>query len=128
MASEKYLEKLRDPRWQKKRLEILEYANWRCQICGNSKETLHVHHSYYEGRKDPWNYPNGSLICICESCHKTFHKNPKYPVGATQQDEIDPPDAWFLAPFPQDTSIDHKLPPEEIAKMFKELREKLSNQ
>ena len=30
-----YSEKLKDPRWQKKRLEILERDNFRCQYCGD---------------------------------------------------------------------------------------------
>lgn len=67
-----YSEKLQDPRWQKKRLGVLNYAEWRCQLCGDSKKTLHVHHSFYDGR-DPWEYPNGSLSCLCSSCHENRH-------------------------------------------------------
>jgi|GEM_PF-5435693 len=64
-----YSEKLRDPRWQRCRLEIMQYADFRCQICGDGTTTLNVHHSYYTSGKSPWMYPAGSLICICEDCH-----------------------------------------------------------
>lgn len=66
----KYSEKLRDPRWQKKRLQILERDNWQCQICKDTESTLHVHHWYYETGKDPWDYPLKSLATLCESCHE----------------------------------------------------------
>lgn len=68
-----YSEKLQDPRWQKKRLEIMQYADFRCQLCGDSTQTLHVHHSRYEAGKDPWDYPSGSLVCSCEKCHSVLH-------------------------------------------------------
>jgi hypothetical protein len=68
-----YSEKLRDPRWQKKRLKVMEYAHWRCQICGRKDSTLHCHHSYYTRGKEPWQYPDGSIICICQGCHEKIH-------------------------------------------------------
>lgn len=64
-----YSQKLRDPRWQKKRLEIMQRDNFTCQVCNDSKSTLNVHHCYYEKGADPWEYENGSLITLCESCH-----------------------------------------------------------
>lgn len=72
-----YSEKLKDPRWQKKRLKVMEYAKWRCQICGTKDNTLHCHHSYYTRGKEPWQYPDGSIICICERCHEKIHDKPK---------------------------------------------------
>lgn len=74
-----YSELLRDPRWQKKRLKILEYADWRCQICGVSDRTLHCHHSYYRKGKLPWQYPDGSIIAVCDDCHenKIHRKKPR---------------------------------------------------
>jgi hypothetical protein len=65
-----YQEKLKDPRWQRKRLEVMQYAEFRCQLCGDGKQTLNVHHSYYTREADPWDYPTGSLVCLCESCHE----------------------------------------------------------
>lgn len=64
-----YSEKLRDPRWQKMRLEILTRDEWCCQICFDSKSTLHVHHRYYEAGREPWDYPPVAYVTLCESCH-----------------------------------------------------------
>ena len=66
----KYSDKLKDPRWQKKRLEILERDEWSCQICHDTESTLHVHHRRYFTDKDPWDYPDGILITLCEDCHE----------------------------------------------------------
>ena len=63
-----YQEKLKDPRWQKKRLEILERDEWLCQNCMDDERTLHVHHTRYSAG-DPWDCPDDYLITLCESCH-----------------------------------------------------------
>lgn len=68
-----YSEKLKDPRWQKKRLEVFERAGWMCQLCGSETSTLHVHHPKYARAKEPWEYEN--LISLCENCHSNTHKN-----------------------------------------------------
>jgi hypothetical protein len=65
-----YQEKLKDPRWQKKRLLILERDGWLCQQCRLGTETLHVHHKYYLPKSDPWDYPDCALVTLCETCHK----------------------------------------------------------
>jgi hypothetical protein len=75
MTPTPYSEKLKDPRWQRKRLEVFSHADFQCQLCGEGKKTLHVHHSRYDGR-EPWEYPLGMLICLCEDCHKQHHKKP----------------------------------------------------
>jgi hypothetical protein len=64
-----YKEKLLNPKWQKKRLEILSRDNFRCTFCGDSEKTLHVHHLHYNG-KDPWEIENKLLITLCDVCHK----------------------------------------------------------
>lgn len=68
-----YSEKLRDPRWQKKRLEILTRDNWACQSCFNTRETLHVHHMIYPENTEPWDCDERLLITVCESCHSVLH-------------------------------------------------------
>ena len=65
----KYIEKLKDPRWQKKRLEILNRDEWYCQKCFDNETTLNVHHRYYLPKTDPWDYPESALIALCENCH-----------------------------------------------------------
>jgi hypothetical protein len=68
-----YSDKLRDPRWQKKRLEIMQRDDWKCRMCGDSKSTLHVHHTVYSRRKAPWNVPDDTLVTLCERCHELAH-------------------------------------------------------
>lgn len=65
----KYSEKLKDPRWQKLRLEVFERDEWRCQGCGDTESTLNVHHCYYEPQKEPWEYPLKTLTTLCDNCH-----------------------------------------------------------
>ncbi len=65
-----YAQLLRDPRWQRKRLEIMERDNYTCRRCEATDKTLNVHHTYYEKGLMPWQYPNGSLYTFCEDCHK----------------------------------------------------------
>lgn len=70
----KYSELLRDPRWQKKRLEVMQRDHFTCQHCKDTKSTLNVHHCYYgktvDGvRRMPWDYEISSLVTLCEDCH-----------------------------------------------------------
>jgi hypothetical protein len=65
-----YQQLLRDPRWQKKRLEILERDHWKCVDCEDEKTTLHVDHAYYEYGKMPWEYPDHTLATLCAPCHE----------------------------------------------------------
>ena len=65
-----YSEKLKDPRWQRKRLEILERDDFECRSCGSKENTLHVHHAFYEKGKSPWEYESRHLTTQCEPCHK----------------------------------------------------------
>ena len=67
---EAYAEKLRDPRWQKKRLEIFERDDWKCRNCGDTTSTLHVHHRRYAKGRDPWDYDERELVTLCEECHE----------------------------------------------------------
>ncbi len=68
-----YFEKLKDPRWQKKRLEALQEAGFACQICYDSESTLHVHHKQYFKGRDPWEYELAQLGVLCEDCHANEH-------------------------------------------------------
>lgn len=64
-----YAEKLKDPRWQKKRLKILERDHWKCRDCDSGLSELQVHHCAYSGR-DPWEAPDDVLLTLCEDCHE----------------------------------------------------------
>lgn len=74
MSKESYVELLKDPRWQRKRLEKLQEADWRCEGCFNDKIALHVHHLKYRRGADPWEYDLSELEVLCESCHEAFHQ------------------------------------------------------
>jgi len=69
-----YAELLKDPRWQKKRLEVLSNAEWQCEECQDSESTLNVHHCLYQKGKKPWEYEDYHLKALCDSCHKELHK------------------------------------------------------
>lgn len=64
-----YSQKLKDPRWQKKRLEALQRSEFRCCTCGANDKTLHVHHLKYLPKKEPWDVPLNYLKALCEECH-----------------------------------------------------------
>lgn len=64
-----YAEKLRDPRWQKKRLQVFERDDFTCQGCADKERTLTVHHCYYQPKTQPWEYRDDSLVTLCDSCH-----------------------------------------------------------
>lgn len=69
MSKADYLAKLRDPRWQKMRLQVLERDDWACQACFDGESTLHVHHRIYHRGREPWEYKMDDLVTLCESCH-----------------------------------------------------------
>lgn len=65
-----YAEKLKHPKWQKRRLEILEAHGFKCSTCQSGDKTLHVHHRRYRKGAEPWEYGDDDLDCLCEDCHK----------------------------------------------------------
>ena len=70
-----YWEKLKDPRGQKKRLEIMQDREFKCEMCGDDETSLNVHHKEYFKGHEPWEYENNQLAVICENCHKAQHDN-----------------------------------------------------
>lgn len=63
-----YSEKLKDPRWQKKRLSIMSRDHFKCRMCGDKETTLNVHHLSYNG--NPWEQENDKLLTLCRHCHQ----------------------------------------------------------
>lgn len=71
-----YQDLLKDSRWQKKRLKIMNRDKFSCCVCGcglDDGTTLNVHHISYKPGKKPWEYSDDSLITLCCSCHQKFH-------------------------------------------------------
>jgi hypothetical protein len=66
-----YSDLLKDRRWQRKRLEVLDAAGWVCEECGSDKNSdqLHAHHLRYVYGRDPWDYPSDELKSLCKPCH-----------------------------------------------------------
>lgn len=70
-----YAKQLKDPRWQKRRLEVMNANNFTCEMCGEKDETLHVHHVNYKKGAKPWEYELRELRCFCETCHSEVEGN-----------------------------------------------------
>lgn len=63
----------RDPRWQKKRLEILQRRGFKCQHCKSETQQLHVHHCSYHNDSNIWDYEAHEYLVLCDKCHKHIH-------------------------------------------------------
>lgn len=70
LSANSYAAKLKDPRWQKRRLEKLESAGWACEYCGDTTSNLQVHHRWYLKGYEPWDYGIDQLECLCEKHHE----------------------------------------------------------
>jgi hypothetical protein len=80
-----YSKKLQNPRWQKKRLEIMKRDHFQCKLCKDDETELQVHHKNYINGNEPWEYENNELITLCSHCHLEIEKLKK-------ETEIDYPD------------------------------------
>jgi len=68
-----YTEKFKDPAWHEKRHEVLKQAGFKCEYCGDLNSELHAHHGFYERWKEPWEYDNDIMWCLCKGCHDKAH-------------------------------------------------------
>jgi hypothetical protein len=83
MANSTYVEKLKDPRWQKKRLRILKRDKWKCRICGCKDKQLQIHHlAYHSEFKNPWDYPDSLLMTVCEEHHEFLREDKFFLISA----------------------------------------------
>ncbi len=67
--------KYNDPRWQRKRLEVMERDGWACVACLNESSTLNVHHKRYKG--ELWESLDEDLQTLCDVCHSDLGGHPK---------------------------------------------------
>jgi 5-methylcytosine-specific restriction endonuclease McrA len=67
-----YYEQLLDERWIQKRRKIMKRDGWMCTVCGTKKDLV-VHHTFYRQGMKPWEYPNDSLLTLCQPCHHKYH-------------------------------------------------------
>lgn len=120
-----YSEKLRDPRWQKKRLEIMQRDEFSCRICHDDKSPLNVHHSYYEKGLEPWEYSDDMLTTLCETHHAEVEQLKRW-FSTVIKDEIGFAGALaFLRRYqdhPSETAaVMHALEGDTILSLFKVL-------
>lgn len=84
MTKEEYHQLLKDGRWQRRRLEIMQRDDFKCTKCGTTND-LNVHHlRYIDGRK-PWEYEDADLVTLCGDCHKATHEE----MERERQEEIE---------------------------------------
>jgi 5-methylcytosine-specific restriction endonuclease McrA len=82
-----YADLLKDPKWLKKRAEIIAEAGGQCTTCRTFDGPFHVHHTLYIKGRMPWDYDGNALMCLCPKCHERQHPNgnsshiPKYDSG-----------------------------------------------
>jgi hypothetical protein len=71
-----YSKLLKDIRWQKKRLETLKDAGWKCELLGETGDgvSLNVHHRRYVDGAMPWQYERADLLVLCDECHADWHE------------------------------------------------------
>ena len=62
-----------DPRWQKKRLKVMESTGFKCENCQSETNTLNVHHKQYIPNRDIWDYRLNQFLVLCEGCHEAYH-------------------------------------------------------
>jgi hypothetical protein len=97
-----YWEKLKDPRWQKTRLLKMEKADFSCERCGDAQSTLNIHHKEYFKGREPWEYNEQQLVCLCEDCHGYLHSREDFLKKVCSYLNVDGPNsrnevAWFLS-------------------------------
>jgi len=84
MTPNKYSDKLKDPRWAKKRKEILCRDANVCADCYTHNAPMHVHHIYYEYGFQPWEYPDDAYLTLCDKCHEIEHERFRSYVGPSR--------------------------------------------
>lgn len=73
-----YKEQIKSPKWQKRRLEVMQKDGFICQLCGDTESMLNVHHLSYHKDRNIWEYEDWELITLCENCHKEEHSTMDY--------------------------------------------------
>lgn len=116
-----YSEKLKDPRWQKKRLEILDRDQFTCQFCFDKESTLHVHHIKYVN--EPWQIDNKYLISLCFDCHESVEIVKKEWKIIFEELQINPrPEVLFETIKIIKCITERKLNPYELSAIYKAVK------
>lgn len=70
-----YQEYLLTPEWKAKKAAALAWAGYRCQVCNENSEELHVHHRVYTRRGCE---RVEDLVVLCRSHHRQYHGGGMY--------------------------------------------------
>ncbi|MDD4913382.1 MAG: hypothetical protein PHP57_13905 [Sideroxydans sp.] len=54
---------------------MLNAAGFKCAACGDTEETLHVHHKHYKKGCQAWEYSDSELVVLCDCCHQNEHES-----------------------------------------------------
>lgn len=66
----KYEDYLQTEHWIHFKNEFLKWAGFKCQVCGETEKSIHVHHKTYENKgRETFN----DVAALCEVCHALFH-------------------------------------------------------
>lgn len=49
---------------------------------------LHVHHTYYVHGDAPWEYPDESLMTLCDKCHVDIHRSLTIPTYSDESKQV----------------------------------------
>jgi hypothetical protein len=100
-----YSEKLRDPRWQKKRLQIFSRDGFKCISCNDPDTELQVHHLKYQG--EPWEAPDEFLITLCRHCHSIIETYECFKFSLTGDSKKFKHGNTVILIIPQDDEVVH---------------------
>lgn len=92
-----FAEQYNHPKWQERRLHILERAGWKCEACGEAEKQLNVHHKLYVRGRKVWEYEDDELRALCKDCHNAYdviRKEIQKVVGSLHES-----DAWEVLGF-----------------------------
>lgn len=77
----KYADKLKNPLWVFKSEYIGRMRLRRglecddvCESCGEPADFYQFHHRRYIEGREPWEYDDGDMLLVCESCHDRIHR------------------------------------------------------
>jgi len=48
--------------------------DFKCELCDDKDNMLHVHHKAYKKGAMAWEYENSNFMCLCKECHDIAHK------------------------------------------------------
>lgn len=79
MTKMTYAQQLLHPKWQRLRLQVFDAADWACERCDDTEQTLHAHHREYRPGAMAWEYEVEEIACLCSDCHTALHGRGKPP-------------------------------------------------